>query len=101
MVQHGLDGRTFVYLDPPYARDEERVFREYDQKSFVTQDWLRLPDERFETAVLAANGLLTEEIGQPLRYDAAATVRHCGSRGRISECSRRSCSASYRDFDRS
>lgn len=27
------------------------------------------PDERFEIAVLAANRLLTEEVGQPLRYD--------------------------------
>jgi DNA adenine methylase len=42
VVQHSLDERTFVYLDPPYARDEERVFREYDQKSFATQDWSRL-----------------------------------------------------------
>ena len=42
VIEHGLDERTFVYLDPPYARDEERVFREYDQKSFATQDWSRL-----------------------------------------------------------
>jgi DNA adenine methylase len=42
VVQHALDERTFVYLDPPYARDEKRVFREYDQKSFATQDWSRL-----------------------------------------------------------
>lgn len=42
VVKHDLDERTFVYLDPPYARDEERVFREYDQKSFATQDWSRL-----------------------------------------------------------
>jgi hypothetical protein len=27
------------------------------------------PDERFEVAVLAANRLLTEEVGQPLRYE--------------------------------
>jgi DNA adenine methylase len=42
VVDYGLDDRTFVYLDPPYARDEERVFREYDQKSFATHDWSRL-----------------------------------------------------------
>ena len=42
VVEYGLDERTFVYLDPPYARDEKRVFREYDQKSFATQDWSRL-----------------------------------------------------------
>lgn len=42
VVQHHLDQHTFVYLDPPYARDEKRVFREYDQKSFATKDWSRL-----------------------------------------------------------
>ncbi len=31
-----------VYLDPPYARDEERVFREYHKDSFSTADWDRL-----------------------------------------------------------
>lgn len=31
-----------VYLDPPYARDEERVFREYHKDSFSTKDWDRL-----------------------------------------------------------
>ena len=42
VVQHALNEQTFVYLDPPYARDEKRVFREYDQKSFATKDWSRL-----------------------------------------------------------
>ena len=42
VVDHGLSEHAFVYLDPPYARDEERVFREYDEKSFATQDWSRL-----------------------------------------------------------
>jgi len=42
VVGRGLGEETFVYLDPPYARNEERVFREYDQKSFATQDWDRL-----------------------------------------------------------
>lgn len=31
-----------VYLDPPYARNEERVFREYHKDSFSTLDWGRL-----------------------------------------------------------
>lgn len=31
-----------VYLDPPYARNEERVFREYHKDSFSTLDWERL-----------------------------------------------------------
>ena len=31
-----------VYLDPPYARNEERVFREYHKNSFSTLDWDRL-----------------------------------------------------------
>ena len=31
-----------VYLDPPYARNEERVFREYHKDSFSTSDWGRL-----------------------------------------------------------
>lgn len=42
VVDHGLAHGAFVYLDPPYARDEERVFREYHQESFSTADWPRL-----------------------------------------------------------
>jgi len=34
----------FVYLDPPYATDEARVFREYVPGSFSTHDLARLSD---------------------------------------------------------
>jgi DNA adenine methylase len=44
VVSHGLSEGAFIYLDPPYARDEERVFREYHQESFSTADWPRLLD---------------------------------------------------------
>ncbi|WP_439501576.1 DNA adenine methylase [Aminobacter ciceronei] len=33
---------TLVYLDPPYASNESRVFREYHEDSFATSDWERL-----------------------------------------------------------
>lgn len=42
VVDRGLGRGAFVYLDPPYARNEERVFREYHQESFSTADWPRL-----------------------------------------------------------
>ena len=42
VVSHGLREGAFVYLDPPYARDEARVFREYHEDSFSTRDWPRL-----------------------------------------------------------
>lgn len=42
VVDEDLTKGTFVYLDPPYARDEERVFREYHENSFSTADWPRL-----------------------------------------------------------
>jgi DNA adenine methylase len=42
VVDHGLSRGAFIYLDPPYARNEERVFREYHQDSFATADWPRL-----------------------------------------------------------
>jgi len=32
----------FVYIDPPYARDETRVFREYHERSFASADWSRM-----------------------------------------------------------
>lgn len=42
LVDSHLAPGTFVYLDPPYARDEQRVFREYHENSFATRDWTRL-----------------------------------------------------------
>jgi len=35
----------FVYLDPPYATDSRRVFREYGAKTFQTDDVSTLADE--------------------------------------------------------
>ena len=42
LVDSEIAPGTFVYLDPPYARDEQRVFREYHENSFATRDWARL-----------------------------------------------------------
>lgn len=42
VVSAHLEPGAFVYLDPPYASNEARVFREYDEKSFATSDWDRL-----------------------------------------------------------
>ncbi|MBX3517806.1 MAG: Dam family site-specific DNA-(adenine-N6)-methyltransferase [Rhodospirillales bacterium] len=36
---------TFVYLDPPYASNETRVFCEYNVQSFSTKDWPRLVEQ--------------------------------------------------------
>lgn len=38
----GLGEGDFVYLDPPYAVERRRLFREYDPKSFTTNDIDRL-----------------------------------------------------------
>lgn len=42
IVDEELHDNCLVYLDPPYARNEERVFREYHKDSFSTLDWNRL-----------------------------------------------------------
>jgi DNA adenine methylase len=34
----------FVYLDPPYAVESRRVFREYDKRDFTTRDLGRIAD---------------------------------------------------------
>lgn len=44
VVEQNTHAGSFVFLDPPYASDEERVFREYHQDSFSTSDWSRLID---------------------------------------------------------
>lgn len=44
VVLDNLNAETFVYLDPPYASDEARVFREYHENSFATADWDRFVD---------------------------------------------------------
>lgn len=51
-VNENLNEQSFVYLDPPYARDEARVFREYHEASFATSDWGRL--ERLLSRIDAA-----------------------------------------------
>jgi DNA adenine methylase len=42
VVLSSLRPNSFVYLDPPYASDEARVFREYHERSFSSADWSRL-----------------------------------------------------------
>ncbi|MER8828544.1 Dam family site-specific DNA-(adenine-N6)-methyltransferase [Mesorhizobium sp. M0938] len=41
VVLDNIDKDSFVYMDPPYASDETRVFREYHEDSFATGDWNR------------------------------------------------------------
>jgi DNA adenine methylase len=42
IIEEEQEPGCLVYLDPPYARNEERVFREYHKNSFSTLDWDRL-----------------------------------------------------------
>lgn len=42
VVRRAVRPGSFVYLDPPFASNESRVFREYHQDSFATEDWARL-----------------------------------------------------------
>lgn len=42
VVERNLIRDSIVYLDPPYAQDEKRVFREYHANAFSTRDWTRL-----------------------------------------------------------
>lgn len=42
IINSHLEPGAFVYLDPPYASDEKRVFDEYHPGSFSTKDWDRL-----------------------------------------------------------
>lgn len=58
-VRTNLTTESFVYLDPPYARDEARVFREYHEKSFATADWERLEDLLYHIDKTGAQFLLS------------------------------------------
>lgn len=42
LIDCNLVEGTFFYIDPPYASNEKRVFREYHENSFSTLDWDRL-----------------------------------------------------------
>jgi DNA adenine methylase len=42
VVRKNIEPGCLVYLDPPYASDEVRVFKEYHVNSFSTGDWERL-----------------------------------------------------------
>lgn len=61
-----------IYLDPPYARNEERVFREYHKDSFSTLDWERLIetiekiDQRGSKFILsyAGDGAIVERLAK-------------------------------------
>jgi DNA adenine methylase len=41
VLAEARDG-DFVYLDPPYATDERRIFRQYDKREFTQKDLKRL-----------------------------------------------------------
>lgn len=49
----------FVYLDPPYALDARRVFREYGAKAFCGQDLRRLSRHLFSMDRRGANFLVS------------------------------------------
>ena len=59
IVENHLTRGSLVYLDPPYARDEKRVFREYYSNSFVTGDWERLAVLLHEIDDFGAKFILT------------------------------------------
>lgn len=65
VVLDNIDKNSFVYLDPPYASDENRVFREYHENSFATQDWDRLVDVLRKIDAAGARFLLSY-AGAPL-----------------------------------
>lgn len=44
VIRQSVRRDTLFYLDPPYARNEQRVFREYHENSFATFDWRRFLD---------------------------------------------------------
>lgn len=56
---------SFVYLDPPYASNESRVFREYHEDSFATNDWDRFV-EVLRTIDAAGGRFLLSYAGAPL-----------------------------------
>lgn len=43
-VLSGVMPKDFVYLDPPYAVESRRIFREYDRREFAKRDLERLAD---------------------------------------------------------
>jgi DNA adenine methylase len=42
VIQRHVQKGDFVYLDPPYAVENRRIFRQYDPKTFGTEDLSRL-----------------------------------------------------------
>lgn len=44
LTKKALTKRSIVYLDPPYATKNRRIFRQYDSASFGTNDISRLSD---------------------------------------------------------
>ena len=65
VVLDNIDADSFVYLDPPYASNETRVFREYHEDSFATEDWDRFVDVLRKIDAAGARFLLSY-AGAPL-----------------------------------
>lgn len=65
IVLDNIDEHSFVYLDPPYASNETRVFREYHEDSFATDDWDRFIDVLHKIDAVGARFLLSY-AGAPL-----------------------------------
>ena len=71
VVLDNIDRHSFVYLDPPYASNEKRVFREYHEDSFATGDWDRFIEVLRKIDAVGARFLLSY-AGAPLesRFEA-------------------------------
>lgn len=59
VVLDNIKADSFVYLDPPYASDESRVFREYHENSFATHDWDRFVEVLHKIDAVGARFLLS------------------------------------------
>lgn len=76
----------FVYLDPPYAVENERIFNQYGPTTFGTNDLLRLSkvlstiDERGATFVLSyADGAVARRLFSNWRVDDLRVKRSIAS----------------------
>ena len=65
VVLDNIDEHSFIYLDPPYASNETRVFREYHEDSFATDDWDRFVEVLRKIDSVGARFLLSY-AGAPL-----------------------------------
>jgi DNA adenine methylase len=67
-LSHATLKDAFIYLDPPYAVERRRIFREYDRDSFALQDLDRFCDSLLQLDRAGARFLVS--------YSAHESVRH-------------------------